>query len=151
ERTGSTRSIKASVVSGGRLSRSAVMTSSGLAPSRRPIAYSCSRRLVRANSCSSFERFLISASRAASNRSPCAVTRSSSRRLGLSEARLHSLGARAASYVDPPFKQVRRSGGLLHPSWQFLPIARLDQDLSCRAAFGNLSSQECWLAATRIR
>jgi len=41
------------------------MTSSGLVPRRSRLACSCSRNFVRASVCSSFEMFLISASRAA--------------------------------------------------------------------------------------
>jgi len=73
-RTGSTRSSRASVVSCGTLSRSDVITTSGLTPRRRRVACSCNRSFVRASVCSSFERLLISASSAARNRSRCAVT-----------------------------------------------------------------------------
>ena len=54
------------------------MTISGLVPRRSRLACSWSMSFVRARVCSSFEMFLISASIAASSRSRCADTLSSS-------------------------------------------------------------------------
>ncbi len=85
------------------------MTSSGLVPRRSRLACSCSRNFVRASVCSSFEMFLISASRAvvtarlAETLYPPGCNKNSA----AAEEPCQALEARAASMAHHTRHQVR--------------------------------------------